>query len=155
MWGLSFLIAWLAPVVNWAWEQDFVLQRVRIGVLTYGGILALVLVYGCGRMTFFPPQSATLQVASLTQAVDHFRFVQMKMEDLRASRDQLQELGERLLQQSRQQAQAGADVIIWQEGAMIMLQADEASFIEKARALAQEEKVYLLLGLYTMPEGFP
>ena len=36
-----------------------------------------------------------------------------------------------------------------------MLQADEASFIEKARALAQEEKVYLLLGLYTIPEGFP
>jgi apolipoprotein N-acyltransferase len=38
---------------------------------------------------------------------------------------------------------------------MILLQADEASFIEKARTLAQAEKVYLLLGLYTIPEGFP
>jgi apolipoprotein N-acyltransferase len=155
IWGLSFLIAWLAPVVNWAWEQDFALQRVRTAVLTYGGILALVLVYGSARMTFFPPQSATLQVASLTQAVDHFHFVFMEMAELRASRDQLQELGEGLLQQSRQQAQAGADVIIWQEGATIMLQEDEASFIEQARVLAQEEKVYLLLGLFTIPEGFP
>jgi apolipoprotein N-acyltransferase len=94
-------------------------------------------------------------VTSLTQAADHFRFLQMKMEDLRASRDQLQELGERLLQQSRQQAQAGADVIIWQEGAMIALQEDEASFIEQARTLAQEEKAYLLLGLVTLPEAFP
>ena len=142
MWGLSFLIAWLAPVVNWAWEQDFALQRVRTGVLTYGGILALVLVYGSGRMAFFPPQSATLQVASLTDDVDHF-----SLKDLLASREKSLELGERLLQQSRQQAQAGADVIIWQEAAIIMLQEDEASFIEKARALAQEEKVYLLLGL--------
>ena len=131
------------------------MQRVRIGVLTYGDILALVLVYGSGRMAFLPPQSETLQVTSLTQAVDHFSFLQMKMEDLRASRNQLQELDERLLQQSRQHAQAGADVIIWQEGATIVLQEDEANFIGKARALAQEEKVYLLLGLVTLPEAFP
>ena len=38
---------------------------------------------------------------------------------------------------------------------MIALQEDEASFIEKARALAQEEKVYLLLGLLTLPEASP
>jgi len=155
MWGLSFLIAWLAPVVNWAWEQDFALQRVRIGVLTYGGILALVLVYGSGRMAFFPPQSATLQVASLTSDIDHFSILQMGMDDLRASREQFLESGERLLQQSRQQAQAGADVIIWQEAALPVLQEDEASFIEKARALAQEEKVYLLLGLGIFPAGYP
>ena len=150
MWGLSFLIAWLAPVVNWAWEQDFALQRVRIGVLTYGGILALVLVYGSVRMAFFPPQSATLQVASLTEDADHF-----SVKDALASREKSLELGERMLQKSRQQAQAGADVIIWQEGGIITLQEDEARFIEEARTLAQQEKVYLLLGLYTIPEGFP
>ena len=155
MWGLSFLIAWLAPVVNRAWEQDLALQRVRGAVLIYGGILALVLIYGSGRMTFFPPRSETLQVTSLTQAVDHFSFLQMKMAELRASRNQLLESGELLLQQSRQQAQAGADVIIWQEGATIVLQEDEASLIGKARALAQEEKVYLLLGLVTLPEMYP
>ena len=155
MWGVSFLIAWLAPVVNRAWEQDFALRRVRSGMLIYGSILALVLMYGSGRMAFFPPHSKTLQVASLTQTVDHFRYVHMKMEDVRASRDPLQELGERLLQQSRRQAQAGADVILWQEGATILLQEDEASFIEKARALAHEEKVYLLLGLFTLPDAFP
>jgi len=137
-------------VVNWAWEQDFVLQRVRNGVLTYGGILALVLVVGSVRMTFFPPQSATLQVASITDEQNHFN-----SKDLSASREKSLELDDRLFQQSRQQARAGADVIIWQEGAIIAAQADEAHFVEQARTLAQEEKVYLLLGLVTVPEGFP
>lgn len=155
MWGLSFMIAWLAPVVNRAWEQDFALHRVQVSVLTYSGILALVLMYGSGRMTFFPPRSETLQVTSLTQAVDHFSFLQMGMSELRAARNQLQEAGDLLLQQSRQQALAGADVIIWQEGATIVLQEDEASLIEKARTLAQEEKVHLLLGLVTLPERYP
>jgi apolipoprotein N-acyltransferase len=150
IWGLSFLIAWLAPVVNYAWEQDFALQRVRNGVLTYGGILALVLVVGSVRMAFFPPQSATLQVASITDEQNHF-----KIKDLSASREESLALGERLFQQSRQLAQAGANVIIWQEGAIIAAQADEAHFIEQARTLAQEERVSLLLGLVTVPEGYP
>jgi apolipoprotein N-acyltransferase len=101
-------------------------------------------------MAFFPPQSETLQVASITDEQNHFI-----IKDLSASREKSLELGELLLQQSRQQAQAGADVIIWQEGAIIASQADEARFIEQARALAQEEKVSLLLGLYTIPEEFP
>ena len=150
MWGISFLITWLATVVNWAWEQDFALQRVRSGALVYGGILALVLMYGSVRMAFFAPQSATLQVASLTEETDHF-----SVADALVSREKYLELGERMLQKARQQAQAGAGVIIWQEGGIIARQEDEARFIEEARALAQEEKVYLLLGFFTMPEGFP
>ena len=150
IWGLSFLIMWLAPVVNWAWEQDFVLHRVRTILLTYGGILALVLVVGSVRLAFFPPQSATLQVASLTEEADHF-----SVPDALASWEKYLELGERMIQKSRQQAQAGADVIIWQEGGIIALQEDEARFIEEACALAQEEKVYLMLGLFTIPEKFP
>lgn len=153
MWGISFLVAWLAPVVNWAWERGFALQRVRNSVLTYSGILALVLVYGSVRMTFFPPQSQTVQVASLIQTTDYRSF--LDMEDMLALQGRFSELGERMLQQSREQAQAGADVIVWQEGAVPVLKKDEASFIEKARTLAQEEKVYLLLGLVSLPEEFP
>ncbi len=150
MWGLSFLIAWLAPVVNWAWEQNFELKKARIGMVTYGGILALVLLFGNVRMAFFPPQSPTLQVASITVDSDHF-----SVKSVRESHEKSLELGDLLLQKSRQEAQAGADVIIWQEGAMIIQKVDEASFIERARALAREENVYLLSGLYTIPEGFP
>lgn len=153
MWGISFLIAWLAPVVNGAWEQDFAWPRVRTGLLIYAGILALVLLYGGGRMVFFPPQSAAFQVTSLTQDVDHFSLLRTK--NVRANREKFLALGERLLERSRRQAQAGADVIIWQEGAVIALQEDEASFVEEARTLAREEKVYLLLGLLTLPEAYP
>jgi len=153
MWGLSFLIAWLAPVINRAWEEDFVLQRARACLLTYGSILALVLLYGGARMVFFSPESRTLRIASLTQSVDHFSL--LRTGNARTYREKFLELGESLLKESRRQAKAGADVIAWQEGAMVALKEDEARFIEQSRALAKEEKVYLLLGLVTLPEGFP
>jgi len=100
MWGLSFLITWLAPVVNRAWEQGFEWKQVRNGLLTYAGILALVLLYGGGRMAIFPPQSDTVQVASLVQTSDYFGF--MDAEGLLASQEHFRELGDLMLEQTRQ-----------------------------------------------------
>lgn len=153
MWGLSFLIAWLAPVVNRTWEQGFVWHRVRTGLLTYAGILALVLLYGGGRMALFPPQSDTVQVASLVQTADYLAF--MDAEGLLASQEHFRELGDLMLEKTRQQAQAGADVVIWQEAAVPVFADQETTFIEKARSLAQKEEVYLLLGLVALPDDFP
>jgi len=153
MWGLSFLITWLAPVINRAWEQGFAWQQVRTGLLTYAGILTLVLLYGGGRMALFPPQTDTVQVASLVQTADYFGF--MDAEGVLASQEHFSELGDLMLEQTRQQAQAGVDVVIWQEAAIPVFSDQEAAFIEKARSLAQEEEVYLLLGLVTLPDGFP
>lgn len=150
VWGVSFLITWLAPVVNWVWEKDFALPRLRFALLVYGGIMALVLTYGSVRMTFFPPRSETAQVASLTGEINHF-----DMKDLNVSRGTSMEVGQQLLDRTRQLAQAGANVIIWQEAAMLTLKPDEAAILERARALAQEEKVYLLLGVASLPEAYP
>lgn len=36
--GVSFLVAWLASVGNWAWEQRFDWRRIRAVVLIYAGI---------------------------------------------------------------------------------------------------------------------
>jgi len=153
MWGLTFLVTWLAPVINWAWEHGFEWERVRTGLLTYGSILTLVLLYGGGRMAIFAPQSDTIQVASLVQTADYFGF--MDAEGVLASQEHFSELGDLMLEKTRQQAQAGTDVIIWQEAAIPVFPDQETVFIEKARALAQEEEVYLLLGLVTLPDGFP
>jgi apolipoprotein N-acyltransferase len=150
VWGVSFLIAWLAPVVNMAWEQDFALPKVRTGLLIYGGIMVMVLVYGCVRLVFFPPQSATVQVASITGDRNHF-----DSKDLQVSRDRSLEFGKALLEQSRQLAQSGAKVILWQEAIMVTAKSDEAAFIEQASALAREEKVYLLLGMAALSEDYP
>jgi apolipoprotein N-acyltransferase len=150
VWGVSFLIAWLAPVVNMAWEQDFALTKARTGLLIYGGVMTLVLGYGCVRMVFFPPQSATVQIASVTGDRNHF-----DSKDLQASRDRSLEFGKTLLEQSRQLAQSGSKVIIWQEAIMVTAKTDEAAFIEQASALVREENVYLLLGMAALPENYP
>jgi apolipoprotein N-acyltransferase len=66
LWGIVFLISWLASVVNWAWEQGFAWSKVRPGLLLYSVLLGLVFVGGGARLAFFTPQGPTVRVVGIT-----------------------------------------------------------------------------------------
>src|SRR5512133_1334822 len=65
LWGLCFLIAWLAPVANDLWEHGFDPRQVRRGTATFVVVLAATLLFGGVQLAFFPPASATVRVAAL------------------------------------------------------------------------------------------
>jgi apolipoprotein N-acyltransferase len=48
--GISFLIAWFASVVNWAWDHDFAWHAIRGGVLLYAGVFSLMMLAGATRL---------------------------------------------------------------------------------------------------------
>src|SRR5712692_9992552 len=54
LWGIVFVMSWLASLVHWAWERGFAWPRVRGGAALYGSILALVLLFGGARLALFP-----------------------------------------------------------------------------------------------------
>ncbi len=66
LWGIDFLMYWLASVVNWAWERGFAWSRVRGGTVLYGSLLALVLLFGGARLALFPAQGSTVRVAGIS-----------------------------------------------------------------------------------------
>ena len=57
MWGITFLMTWLATVINYAWERSFAWPEIRRGVAIYLGVLLLVVAYGNIRLAFFQPDS--------------------------------------------------------------------------------------------------
>ena len=61
VWGLLFVMAWLASVANWAWERKFAWSRIRRGIGIYAGILVVVLLAGGARLAIFPPASPTVR----------------------------------------------------------------------------------------------
>ena len=66
LWGINFLMSWLASLVNWAWERGFAWPRVRGGAALYGSLLALVLLFGGARLALFPAQGSTVRVAGIS-----------------------------------------------------------------------------------------
>ena len=155
IWGLTFLIHWLAPVANELWEHGSTWRLSRVSLGLFASAMVAVLLFGSARLAFFPPSGPTVRVAALADTRERYRAVQPPFFLLqpgtpaeRASfHAQAAPLLEELFARTEQQARAGAQVVSWFEDAAIILKEDEAAAIERGRDLARREGIYLEMGL--------
>jgi apolipoprotein N-acyltransferase len=162
IWGLSFLIAWFASVINWVWEQEFAWQKIKYGVALYFSILAAVLLFGGARLALFPPESNRIRVAAITTRRDlgsHDRDIFYRFWARQANGQSLQaldtEVHDDFLSRSTDAARFGAKIIFWPEYGVPVSKENEAPLIERGQQLAREEEIYLMMTLYTVPVDFP
>lgn len=153
MWGLTFLIAWFGTAANSAWEAGFNLRAASRTIAPFAIVLGLVLLYGNIRLEFFPPQAEKIQVVGITPDRRLFRYppvaeIARRPENRRqVLRDEFAPILEDLFARTRQQAQAGAKIVVWSETAAFILAEDEEAVMERARQMARDEEIYLQLGL--------
>lgn len=163
-WGVGFLQGGLAALVNLVWERDWQGPDVRRAAAIAAGALAAVLLLGGLRLAFDPPHGATVRVAGVTAdnlaafrgtwgPVSHGRALTPAAADL--ARPATRALQEALLDRSRREARAGAKIVVWSEGAALVLKDQEAAFIAEGRRLAAQEHVYLFMGMATLTPGAP
>jgi apolipoprotein N-acyltransferase len=151
LWGLTFLTAWFASTVNWAWERSFSWQEIRRGVAVYGTILILVLAFGSIRLRFFDPQAGTVRVhAFIPLEQDPETSIQplydLVRTDTEAFRQKTVSMFDPLLEGTIREAQAGAQIVVWPEGAPTGLQEDIDALIARGQEVARAENIYLAMG---------
>ncbi len=141
IYGIVFLIIWFAAVVNWAWEHEFVWREIRSVACLYACILALVLILGGSRLAFFPPESKTIRVASITTP-------DLKSQSIESRKfPPLEKTINVMENYSEQAARAGAKIVFWQEYGALLGKNDKGTFIDRGCMLAIKEKIYLILGM--------
>jgi apolipoprotein N-acyltransferase len=154
LWGITFIMSWLAAVVNWAWAREFHWASIGRSVTAYAMVLLAVIGYGVMRLAVAPALDEgqrSVNVASFTAA----EFVPATLfplleQDPTAFRAETQAVHTAYLEQSRTAAQNGAELILWPEGAGIGLEEDVAALVEQGRILAQEEALYLAMPIFTL-----
>src|SRR4029077_16245124 len=60
IWGITFLMAWFASTLDWAWSRGFEWQIVRIPVLTYATVFGVVVLGGTVRIAWATTDRASL-----------------------------------------------------------------------------------------------
>jgi len=153
MWGITFLVNWFATVVNYAWERSFSWPKIWRGLAIYAGVMLVVLAYGNVRLAFFQPQTGTVRVAGLT-AVD-FRaeqdvLFQTKDTDWEAFLQLAAERHDPYFEGTIREAQAGAKIVLWPEGALQVTAEDEAALIARGQEVSREEGIYLAMSWFKM-----
>jgi apolipoprotein N-acyltransferase len=139
--GVSFMVAWLAGALNQAWSVDFSPSAARRGVLPCLGVLAAVLAGGGARLAWFAPARATVRIAGLSPA--------------RAALAERRRQGpvgaavvtEDLLARTEREAQAGARIVVWSEGAARVTADQRGPLLAAAGALAARQRVFIEVAL--------
>jgi len=137
--GVSFVVAWLASVVNQAWSAGFTWPAVRSLARGYLAVLVLVLAGGAIRLAWQAPVEETVRVAGITPsraALDERR---------RLDRDA--PVHEDLLARTDQEARAGAKIILWSESAAPVTAETRSALIDRVAALARQRGVYIEMGM--------
>ena len=166
VWGVVFLMAWLASVVNIGWERNFAWSRVRGLSLGYVSLVGLVLLFGGARLAFFPPQTPTVRVAGVSQSralmnslqdrmagLDESKFNAeiasgtTTMEDRGIFRQAWAPIVDDLLASTEREARAGAKIVAWPECAVVGFQQDEPALVGRVGAVARATGAYVDMGL--------
>ena len=147
IWGLTFVVSWLASVVNLAWEQRFDLKLVRGPVMLFTTVVCVSLVLAGLRLSN-EPVAATVKVAGVTveQSRNYWDEVidlNTPQEQAHAYADEFAQLEEQLFSQSARAAQFGAKIIFWSEANAMLYPEDMDTFMARAQAFARDHQVYL------------
>jgi apolipoprotein N-acyltransferase len=164
--GIAFLVAWFASVADGAWTQHFEWAAMQRSVLVYALVWFAVMLLGGLRLVLSPTPNKSVRVAAIgwpeeivAQAELMSALVPRALTpDLpSAERDQLSETFERVngyfFEASRREARAGAKIIVWPETNASVFSEDEAALVQRARQMAREEDVYLLMGMAVVHSG--
>ena len=169
MWGIGFVIYWLASILNNAWDTRATPPTTRRMVGVYAAALITIILGGSLRLTAAPAVGETMRVAMVTppeivdpysaegvQFIQTFRQVFSKGE---SAPDELEDLRQRLaaniepvFTDIRRQARAGAELVVLSEAALVSFSdAEDDDILSIARQLAREEQVHLALGIVKVP----
>jgi len=75
IWGLTFLISWFAPVVNFIWEKKVEWLKIRSVAGAFAAVFAAVMVFGGARLALFPPAGEYVRTAGITATGTNAGFV--------------------------------------------------------------------------------
>jgi len=161
IWGITFLVAWSASTVDWAYSKGFEWNVVRAPVLTWTGVLAVIVIGGSVRLASAPTDGRSLRAATLNRPIDLFSPGEMtRMTEGRVLPEERPRLSAKLarlhdwfLDGSRREARAGARLVAFPEGNLLVFKDDEPAFLERARGVAADERVYLAIGMGTVTLG--
>ena len=134
IWGIGFLIAWFAAVVNWAWNRQFDWGAIQSGILLYAAVWGLVMLAGGARLAF-ASEASTVRIAGIgwpQGIIEPSEFMRVIAPDFTATeREQVREkfvrVQDSFFERCRREVQAGAKIVVWPEANLMVAQVPVAA----------------------------
>lgn len=152
LWGLTFLITWFGSTVTYIWDNLDNKNQIKKAILIYGTIISLVFVYGGIRLIKIP-KKGTVRIAGIhtydLRNSEGKQYWKAAEDDWEYFREITKELQDKTFEATIREARAGAKIVLWSEVLPIVAKEDESKLLKKAKSIAREENIYLLMSLFS------
>jgi apolipoprotein N-acyltransferase len=142
------------------WDNSFERGKIFLALLVYGIPVLSVIFYGQSRLSA-SIESSTVRVASITHTKTSFNKRHHSLDEIYKKKDWSEydtvseQSNNEFLLHCRTAASSGAQIVFGTETVLILTKEKEIGFIEKAKAIAKEEGIYLGLPIQVLLDGFP
>lgn len=162
--GISFLVAWFASIVNRIVKNGFKANDIRKGLATYGAVIVAVLLFGGLRTNLAPPESETVKVAAIVGETDiHRVFNEWNDQIIELSKDYDQEIPtevfsnssdiESQIEKTKEALSNGAKIVVWNEISLILKKQQVDSLLKNIKKLCVKNQAYILIAILEKNTG--
>ena len=158
--GITFIVCWTATVVNWFWKNKQESKSIYEGLIYYGFVIVLILIFGHTRL-WKSYSGETIRIASvvgkstlpetgkLRQLVSNYlKNEELLDSDKTIAQNHIRTIIDRNFQLAEQELIAGTKIVVFPEANPAITHNEERYCIEKAKKLSIKYEAYLGLGLY-------
>jgi apolipoprotein N-acyltransferase len=164
LWGMMFLIYWVASVINEIWEHRHCLGDIRRLLTVFMVFFIFLYAYGLFRLHYEKTGENTARVAGITPGPEHraemmeifgkiFPPNRNEIFDAEAIRASINDKYQELLSKSIKMAESGVEIVVWSEGATFIFESDEETYIQRAVHSAREHEFYLGMGIIVLNDN--
>ena len=154
--GLSFLVAWFASMINYLWEEEWNIRKLGYPGLVYIAVMAIMLIYGGIAVSFPEKAEKNVPIAGITLDHNIFERITSFNGNITAILDlnpaeyaklvsSPQSHLDEMRQKTLEAVEAGAEIIVWQETALALESSVADTYLMEMKNLADEKDVYLLI----------
>ncbi len=149
IWGITFLVTWFGSVVAFVVVRYAGNRPVGRVLAVYSLLLGIVIMFGNLRLSQKPlPGAARVASLHVLDRAAITRLWTLNKTNPAAFRTTSDSVVHQLLLATRQQARAGAQVVVWSEVSPPILPADESRLLNSLRRLTTETGIYLVASPY-------
>ena len=154
--GISFLVAWLASIINWLADSGFKVKSVIRGAAIYGVILTATVLFGAIRTGSVSSERETVNVAAIVGESDaHSLFEEWEQEIRMLSKDYDRNIPADIfsrpaevsaqIEKTEQALIHGARIVVWNEFSLILNPGQVEILKQQISMLSAEFSAYVLI----------
>ena len=149
MWGVTFVIFWTASVINWLWDNEFDKNALRKTIWVYAVPVGIIILYGQIRLAH-ESVTGTVRIASINISKNDIQHISGVHPD-----SVNEQISNAFLENCHIAAMSEAKIVFGAETILNMISDKEGEYLEKAKAAAQKDSIYIGLPLLIYQNNNP